>query len=46
MYNIFMYDLINKGKSISEEFRSSLSDKKNDIHAKLMAHYPEISEWW
>ncbi|CAF3848822.1 unnamed protein product [Rotaria sp. Silwood1] len=24
----------------------TLSDKKNDIHAKLMSHYPEDFEWW
>ncbi|CAF4895927.1 unnamed protein product [Rotaria sp. Silwood1] len=24
----------------------TLSNKKNDIHAKLMSHYPEDFEWW
>ncbi|CAF3487323.1 unnamed protein product [Rotaria sp. Silwood1] len=34
------------GKFIIERFRMTLSDKKNDIHAKLMSHYPQVSEWW
>ncbi len=34
------------GSSIVEQFRSSLSDNKNDIHAKLMSRYPQVSEWW
>jgi hypothetical protein len=33
------------GKSIVEQFRSNLSDTKNDIHARLMSHYPQVSEW-
>jgi hypothetical protein len=37
---------MNIGKSITEQFRSNLSDKKNDIHAKLMSYYPEIPDWW
>lgn len=34
------------GPSIVEHFRSSISDKKNDIHARLISHYPQVHEWW
>jgi hypothetical protein len=34
------------GKSIVEQFRSDISDKKKDIHAKLISQYPQVSEWW
>ncbi|UJR25925.1 hypothetical protein I4U23_007273 [Adineta vaga] len=34
------------GKSIVEQYRSSLADAKNDIHAKLMSYYPAVPEWW
>ncbi|CAF2395574.1 unnamed protein product [Rotaria sp. Silwood2] len=45
MHKIFLYDFIIIGKSIVEQFRSSLSNTNNDIHAKLMSHYPEIADW-
>jgi hypothetical protein len=34
------------GTSIVEQFSSSISDKKNDIHAKLMSQYPQVPDWW
>jgi hypothetical protein len=34
------------GKSIVEQFRAALADNKNDIHAKMMSRYPQVSEWW
>ncbi|CAF3737962.1 unnamed protein product [Rotaria sp. Silwood1] len=41
-----VHTILYHGKFIVEQFRMTLSDKKNDIHAKLMSHYPEVSEWW
>jgi hypothetical protein len=29
-----------------KQFRSSLKDNKNDIHATLMSRYEEAPEWW
>lgn len=29
-----------------KQFRSSLKDTADDIHAKLMSAYPEAPEWW
>ena len=34
------------GKTIIKQFRSSLKDNTNDIHAKLMSQYKEAPEWW
>ncbi|CAF3359977.1 unnamed protein product [Rotaria sp. Silwood1] len=49
-YNIIqkksLYDFIILGKSIVEEYHASLSNTNNDIHAKLMSHYPEVTEYW
>ncbi|CAF4491209.1 unnamed protein product, partial [Rotaria sp. Silwood2] len=40
-----VHTVLYHGKFIVEQFRMTLSDKKNDIHAKLMSYYPEVSEW-
>ncbi|CAF5129342.1 unnamed protein product, partial [Rotaria sp. Silwood1] len=40
-----MHTILYHGEFIVEQFRMTLSDKKNDIHAKLMSHYPQVSEW-
>lgn len=29
-----------------KQFKSSLKDNPDDIHAKLMSHYQEAPEWW
>ena len=34
------------GKLIVAQFRSSLKDDVNDIHAKMMSRYQEAPEWW
>ncbi|CAF4587859.1 unnamed protein product, partial [Rotaria sp. Silwood2] len=40
-----VHTILYHGKFIVEQFRMTLSDKRNDIHAKLMSYYPEVSEW-
>ena len=42
MRNIFIIT----GKTIIRQFRSSLKDNHDDIHARLMSHYKEAPEWW
>ncbi|CAF5212199.1 unnamed protein product, partial [Rotaria magnacalcarata] len=34
------------GKTILKQFRSSLKNTNEDIHAKLMSYYSEAPEWW
>ncbi|CAF3574204.1 unnamed protein product [Rotaria sordida] len=46
MSALIVHTIFYHGKSIVEQFRSNLSNKNNDIHAKLMSHYPEVAEWW
>ncbi|CAF1452382.1 unnamed protein product, partial [Rotaria sordida] len=41
-----VHTLLYHGKFIVKQFQMTLSDEKNDIHAKLMSHYPEVFEWW
>ena len=42
----FMPHSYDAGQAIVKQFRSSLKDNKNDIHAKMMSRYPEAPEWW
>ncbi|CAF1578461.1 unnamed protein product [Adineta ricciae] len=39
-------ELFLAGKTILKQFRSSLNDNSDDIHAKLMSRYDEAPDWW
>ncbi|CAF0942425.1 unnamed protein product [Adineta steineri] len=41
-----VHTILYHGKSCVEQFRISLSDQKNDVHARLMSHYAEVPEFW
>ncbi|CAF0775324.1 unnamed protein product [Adineta steineri] len=45
MSALIIHTILYHGNSIVDQFRSSISDKKNDVHAKLMSSYPQISDW-
>ncbi|CAF0967771.1 unnamed protein product [Adineta steineri] len=41
-----VHTILYHGKSCVEQFRISLVDQKNDVHARLMSHYAEVPEFW
>ncbi|CAF0955902.1 unnamed protein product [Adineta steineri] len=41
-----VHTILYHGKSCVEQFRISLEDQKNDVHAQLMSHYAEVPEFW
>ncbi|KAL8053325.1 hypothetical protein ABFX02_05G063500 [Erythranthe guttata] len=41
-----MHVLLFHGREIWEQSRSSFSEKKMDIHTKLMSKYRQVPEWW
>ncbi|CAF1279263.1 unnamed protein product [Adineta steineri] len=43
---LIVHTVLYYGKTIKEQFRSTVSDKPNDIHAKLMLQYPTVPDWW
>ncbi|CAF0916062.1 unnamed protein product [Adineta steineri] len=43
---VIVHTILYHGKTIIKQFRSSLKDNTNDIHAKMMSRYPEAPEWW
>ncbi|CAF3886907.1 unnamed protein product, partial [Rotaria sp. Silwood1] len=43
---LIVHTILYYGKSIVEQYHASLSNTNNDIHAKLMSHYPEVTEYW
>ncbi|CAF3361188.1 unnamed protein product [Rotaria sp. Silwood1] len=42
---LIVHTILYYGKSIVEQYHASLSNTNNDIHAKLMSHYPEVTEY-
>ncbi|CAF4329136.1 unnamed protein product, partial [Adineta steineri] len=38
---VIVHTILYHGKTIIKQFRSSLKDNTNDIHAKMMSRYPE-----
>ncbi|CAF0925135.1 unnamed protein product, partial [Didymodactylos carnosus] len=42
---VIVHTILYHGPQIIKQFKTSLSDQ-SDIHAKLMARYPEAPEWW
>ncbi|UJR35833.1 hypothetical protein I4U23_028579 [Adineta vaga] len=44
--SVIVHTILNHGKTIVKQFRSSLKDHSDDIHAKLMSRYDEAPEWW
>ncbi|CAF2507297.1 unnamed protein product [Rotaria sp. Silwood2] len=43
---VIVHTILYHGKTIMKQFRSSLKDNHNDIHAVLMSRYREAPEWW
>ncbi|CAF0826649.1 unnamed protein product [Rotaria sordida] len=43
---VIVHTILYHGKTIIKQFRSSLKDDHNDIHAVLMSRYREAPEWW
>ncbi|CAF0847942.1 unnamed protein product [Adineta ricciae] len=43
---VIVHTVLYHGKTIVKQFRSSLKDHTNDIHAKMMSRYEEAPEWW
>ncbi|XP_012828598.1 PREDICTED: oligopeptide transporter 7-like [Erythranthe guttata] len=41
-----MHVLLFHGREIWEQSKSSFSEKKMDIHTKLMSKYRQVPEWW
>lgn len=45
-FHFLSIDFYLLGKSIVKQFRSSMKDNHQDVHARLMSHYKEAPEWW
>jgi hypothetical protein len=43
---VIVHTVLYQGKTIVKQFRSSLKDNHEDIHAKLMSQYSEAPAWW
>ncbi|CAF1664976.1 unnamed protein product, partial [Adineta ricciae] len=43
---VIVHTVLYYGKTILKQFRSSLNDNSDDIHAKLMSRYDEAPCWW
>ncbi|CAF5016632.1 unnamed protein product, partial [Rotaria sp. Silwood1] len=43
---LLVHTILYHGKDILKQFRTSLQNRDNDIHCRLMARYDETPEWW
>ncbi|CAF3264246.1 unnamed protein product [Rotaria socialis] len=43
---VIVHTILFNGKTIVKQFRSSLKNTNEDIHAKLMSYYSDAPEWW